>query len=198
MIAKAIDGRHGDDDACIRTVRQYWKNITAGLDREGEPVDPKIIASTTSFINDDLQMELHLPLFKRARKYAAMPHLVARLLWGHDWNQFGSPKDRLDLWDGTLLSVFTSARVGEYIESTGRGLRHKDVRFVVLRDEQGEPEAAMEVKKDGKGMTSTPWSPNSWDVDLNGWDADSNDWAADSGNLNGDIDSRETNLDEAY
>jgi len=48
MIAKAIDGRYGDPDACLRTVRQYWKNTTAGLDREGEPVDPKIIESTTN------------------------------------------------------------------------------------------------------------------------------------------------------
>lgn len=135
------------------------------------------------FINDDLQKELKLPRYKRARKYAAMPHLVylARLLWGYDWYRYGSPKDRLDLWDGILLNVFTSARVGEYIESTaregsGRGLRYnvsllqgrcsmntdlgqnnQDVWFVVLRNEQGSPEFAMEVKKDGKGMTSTPW-----------------------------------------
>jgi hypothetical protein len=133
MIAKAIDGRYGNPDACLRTVRQYWKNTTAGLDREGEPVNPKIIESTTNvsfrvilssqtgnlamfqFINDDLQKELKLPRYKRARKYAAMPHLVylARLLWGYDWHRYGSPKDRLDLWDGILLNVFTSARVGE-------------------------------------------------------------------------------------
>jgi hypothetical protein len=45
MIVKTIDGRYGDPDACLRTVHQYWKNITAGLDREEEPVDPKMIAS---------------------------------------------------------------------------------------------------------------------------------------------------------
>ena len=48
MIAKAVDGRYGDPDACMKTVRQYWKNTTAGIDREGEPVDPKIIESTTN------------------------------------------------------------------------------------------------------------------------------------------------------
>lgn len=48
MIAKAIDGRYRNSDACVRTVRQYWKNTTAGLDREGEPVDPKVIESTTN------------------------------------------------------------------------------------------------------------------------------------------------------
>lgn len=47
MVAHAIDGRYGDPIACLRTVVQYWKNTTAGLDREGEPVDPKTTTSTT-------------------------------------------------------------------------------------------------------------------------------------------------------
>ena len=95
---------------------------------------------------------------------------------GYDWFRYGSPKARLDLWDGILLNVFTSARVGEYIESnardgSGRGQRyevrlllaphgmladlgrnHQDVWFVVFRNEQGNPEFAIDVKKDGKGM----------------------------------------------
>lgn len=45
MTANAIDSRYGDPDAYLRTVRQYWKNTTAGLGREGEPVNPKIIES---------------------------------------------------------------------------------------------------------------------------------------------------------
>jgi len=68
-----------------------------------------------------------------------MSHLVylARLLWGYDWHRYGSSKDRLDLWDGILLNVFTSTRVGEYIESTARegsnrGLRYK-VRLLLGR-----------------------------------------------------------------
>lgn len=69
MTANAIDSRYGDPDACLRTVRQYWKNTTAGLGREGEPVNPKIIESTTN-------KELKLPHYKRARKYAAISHLV--------------------------------------------------------------------------------------------------------------------------
>lgn len=35
--------------------------------------------------------------------------------------------------------------------------RKQDVEFVVFRNEKGNPEFAMEVKKDGKGMTATPW-----------------------------------------
>ena len=46
MISKAINSRYGYPNACLRTVLQYWKNITAGLDWEGEMVNPKIIEST--------------------------------------------------------------------------------------------------------------------------------------------------------
>jgi hypothetical protein len=45
---KAIDGRYGVSDACSRTVLLYWKNTTASLGQEGEPVNPKVIESTTS------------------------------------------------------------------------------------------------------------------------------------------------------
>jgi hypothetical protein len=43
MVAYAIDGRYCDDEACLRTVRQYWKNTTAALDREVKKVEPEII-----------------------------------------------------------------------------------------------------------------------------------------------------------
>jgi hypothetical protein len=46
MVAYAIDGRYGNDKACLRTVHQYWKNTTASLDREGKKVEPEIINST--------------------------------------------------------------------------------------------------------------------------------------------------------
>ncbi|KAI0254470.1 hypothetical protein BJV78DRAFT_1280066 [Lactifluus subvellereus] len=159
MLAKAIDGRYGDPNACLRTVRQYWKNTTAGLDREGERVDPEIINSTTYFIEGDLQKESGLPRQKRARKFGTMSVflILGARLWGSDWHKYTSPKDRLDLWDSIMLKVFTSARVGEYIESTareesGRGLRYKDLVVGVFRNEQGDPEFFMEVKKDGKGI----------------------------------------------
>lgn len=31
------------------------------------------------------------------------------------------------------------------------------MEFVVFRNEDGKPEFAMQVKKDSKGMTATPW-----------------------------------------
>ena len=56
MVAHAIDGRYGDDKACLRTVCQYWKNTTAALDREGRKVDKDIINSTTNMGNLCLQL----------------------------------------------------------------------------------------------------------------------------------------------
>ena len=43
MVAYVIDGRYGDEKACLRTVRQYWKNTTAALDGEGQKVEQEII-----------------------------------------------------------------------------------------------------------------------------------------------------------
>lgn len=78
---------------------------------------------------------MNLARQKRARKFGTLLHFVylGTQLWKYDWHRYDSPKDRLDLWDGIMLNVFTSARVGEYIESTaregsGRGLRYR-VRF---------------------------------------------------------------------
>ncbi|KAM0800516.1 hypothetical protein BDR22DRAFT_889228 [Usnea florida] len=68
---------------------------------------------------------------------------------------------RIDLSGEVQLNVFTLARVGEYIESsartgTNRGLRFKDLKFGVFRNEHGNAKFAMQVVKDTKGMTFTP------------------------------------------
>ncbi|KAH9841009.1 uncharacterized protein C8Q71DRAFT_701269 [Rhodofomes roseus] len=183
-IAHAIDGRYGDPKACLTTVVQYWKNLTAGWRRTDRPkIRDDVVLSTSNFIKGPLQKEMNLARQKRARRYGTMLHFVylGTQLWKYDWHLYDNPRDRLELWDGIMLNVFTSARVGEYIESTaregsGRGLHYKasllrcrrqpethapdcdqDVEFVVFRNEHGNPEFAMEVKKDGKGMTATPW-----------------------------------------
>lgn len=51
-------------------------------------------------------------------------------LWQNDWLMFETPGARVDLWAEIQLNVFTSARVGGYIESTvragsGRGLHYR-------------------------------------------------------------------------
>jgi hypothetical protein len=75
---------------------------------------------------------MQLPLRKRIRRFAAVLHFIqlGTQLWERDWATFGRPGDRVDLWAEIQLNVFTSARVGEYIESTaragsGRGLCYR-------------------------------------------------------------------------
>lgn len=88
---------------------------------------------------------------KRARKY--------------DWHWYDSPKDRLDLWDGIMLNVFTSARVGEYIESTaregtGRGLRYKVSflqRSMVYRDSHYNNQDVLYINVVSHLYGSTRW-----------------------------------------
>ena len=51
-------------------------------------------------------------------------------LWQNDWLMYEKPGIRVDAWAEIQLNVFTSARVGEYIESTcradsGRGLHYR-------------------------------------------------------------------------
>lgn len=84
------------------------------------------------FIKGPLQKEMNLTRRKRARRFGTMLHFVylGTQLWKYDWHRYESPRDHLDLWDGVMLNLFTSARVGEYIESTaregsGRGLHYK-------------------------------------------------------------------------
>ncbi|KAG8986128.1 hypothetical protein FRB94_003096 [Tulasnella sp. JGI-2019a] len=164
MIAHAIDGRYGDPKACLTMVLQYWKNTTASLSQTGHPVRSNIVLSTTNFINGPLQRKMSLAHQKCVRKFGTMIHFIylSTQLWKYDWHRYDSPKDCLDLWDGIMLNVFTSAQVSKYIKSTahegsGRGLCYKDVEFVIFHNEHRQPEFAMEVKKDGKGMTATPW-----------------------------------------
>ncbi|KAI0029622.1 hypothetical protein K488DRAFT_56022 [Vararia minispora EC-137] len=157
-VAYAIKGRCGDPKACLKTVHQYWKNLTAGWRRVG-----RYDIRDQVFIFGDLQKEMKLAYQKRARRYGTMLHFVylGTQLWKYDWHRYDRPRGRLYLWDGIVLNVFTSARVGEFIESTaregsGRGLHYRDVSFVFFRNEDGNAEFAMEIVKDAKGMTASP------------------------------------------
>jgi len=73
-----------------------------------------------------------LPACKRKRRYATENHLVhlGTQLWERDWFEYKRPGVRVAMWSETLDYGFTSARVGEYLESTaransGRGLYHR-------------------------------------------------------------------------
>jgi hypothetical protein len=69
---------------------------------------------------------------KRERRYGTMIHFIhlGTQLWKYDWHTYSRPGIRLDFWGEIQANVFSSARVGEYIESvcrpgTGRGLYYR-------------------------------------------------------------------------
>lgn len=84
------------------------------------------------FIKIPLRDELGLALRKLLRCYGTTNHFIhlGRQLWEKDWQIYDKPRIRVDTWAKIQLYVFTSARVGEYIESTcgvdsGRGLYYR-------------------------------------------------------------------------
>ena len=61
------------------------------------------------------------------------------------------------MMEAVEVCAMRSVRSKSIFDMCWLSLNDQDVWFVVLRNEQGNPEFAMEVKRDGKGMTSTPW-----------------------------------------
>jgi hypothetical protein len=137
---------------CVESVRNYWNNFTGAWLRAylDNPISGHIqrsvtqVCSTTfssdpvvanlhgQFIYGPLKEELKMPERKRARRYANRNHLLhfARQLWKVDWFEYCSPGVRVVDWALTLAILYSSARIGEYIESqarrgSGRGLHYK-------------------------------------------------------------------------
>ncbi|KAF9645059.1 hypothetical protein BDM02DRAFT_3190050 [Thelephora ganbajun] len=175
FIASDIPGRERGSKPSQSSVTQNWKwarrgcikpevktsTRNASLGRVS--VSESVLLTSLQYIMGELQQKMQLPLRKRVRRFAAVPHFIrlGTQLWGRDWATYGRPGDRVDLWAEIQLNVFTSARVGEYIESTaragsGRGLRYQDVSFGIFRNEYGDAEFAMQVVKDAKGMIFLP------------------------------------------
>lgn len=81
------------------------------------------------FIQDPFAKVGGVPLRKRLRSFGTTNHFLhlGTQLWEKDWHTHGKPRIRVDTWAKIQLDVFSSARVGEYIESScragsGRGL----------------------------------------------------------------------------
>lgn len=162
-IAYGIDGVEDDPKAALTTVGQYWKDFTAGWRRDHPAIPANTIHSVTNFIKGPLADELKLPLNKRPRRFATKNHFIhlGRQLWTADWVAYERPATRVNDWADLMAIVCSSARVGEYIESScragsGRGLHYKDVTFAVFRNEHRNAEFAVQVVRDAKNMTTTP------------------------------------------
>ncbi|RMZ92010.1 hypothetical protein DV736_g736, partial [Chaetothyriales sp. CBS 134916] len=162
-IVWGVNGCDGEDDfPSAKSVKQVWKNFTAQVRRDHEPVPPCTLRSTTNWLNQQINLR-GLPASKRKRRYVTENHLVhlGTHLWERDWIEYKRPGIRVSMWSETLDYGFTSARIGEYLESTacansGRGLYHRDITFIVFRNEHGEPEFAAQLKRDAKNTTWTP------------------------------------------
>jgi hypothetical protein len=83
--------------------------------------------TVVQFIKVPLREELGLAHRKRLRCYGTTNHFIhlGTQLWEKDWQIYDKPRIRVDTWAKIQLYVFTSARVGEHIESTCRGLYYR-------------------------------------------------------------------------
>ena len=100
-----------------------------------------MLANENQYNKYVLQPELGLARRKRERCYASMIHFVhlGTQLWRNDWHKYKRLGVRIEVWAEIQLHAFTSARIGEYLESTcragsGRGLPYRvsDVEFLVV------------------------------------------------------------------
>ncbi|CAI6342310.1 unnamed protein product [Periconia digitata] len=181
-VALGIEGGYGSVKPGLGTVVQYYKDFTAGWRRarmeeeqenedkteEGKKelvkvISPIVTLSTSNFIKYELYNILELPLRKRLRRYGSQIHFLhlGTLWWKNDWFVLPKPRRRPELWALTSAIVFSTSRIGEYIESTcrigsGRGLRFKGTIFAVFRNKCGNTEFAVQLERDAKCMTFTP------------------------------------------
>lgn len=141
----------------VESVRNYWNNFTGARQRES-PDDsisdhiqksvtqvffPRLLTSSAvsanlylQFIYGPLKSELKMPERKQESRYANRNHLYhfARQLWMVDGFVYLKPSTRVEDWALTLAIVYSSARIGEYIEplarrGSGRGLHYKVSRL---------------------------------------------------------------------
>ncbi|KAK0641769.1 hypothetical protein B0T16DRAFT_431464 [Cercophora newfieldiana] len=149
-IVFGIDGAEDDPDPAQGTVMVYWKQFMAGWRRENDAIPRNTTLSVTNN--------------KRPRRFGTKNHFVhlGRQLWGNDWVVYDNPATRVYDWADFLSIVCSSARIGEYIESTcragsGRGLYYKvNVTFGVFLNEHKNAEFAVQLVRDAKGMTNAP------------------------------------------
>ncbi|KAK4208364.1 hypothetical protein QBC37DRAFT_443969 [Rhypophila decipiens] len=123
-----IDGVENNPDPAAGTVMVYWKQFMVGWRRENDAIPRNITLSVTNFIKYELpeimkQQGKSIVKNKRTRRYGTQNHLghLGKQLWGNDWVVYDKPATRVYDWADLLAIVFSSARIGEYIESTCRG-----------------------------------------------------------------------------
>ncbi|KAF2652842.1 hypothetical protein K491DRAFT_663130 [Lophiostoma macrostomum CBS 122681] len=144
-------------------MKDFVRHVALGMDGQRGYDD----SDSDTDEDEDRWIPPSMPERKRARRYANRNHLshFARQSWKVDWFEYPLPGTRVIDWGLTLAILYSSARIGEYIESTarrgsGRGLRYKvrsqDLMVIAFLNEDNRPELAMQLTKDAKNMTNTP------------------------------------------
>ncbi|KAL1847875.1 hypothetical protein Plec18170_008285 [Paecilomyces lecythidis] len=162
-LAYGIEGKYDDEIAGQGSVKEVWKRFTAGFRRHHDAIPSHITLSVTNFLRETVFPKRGNKKVKRVRKHARKNHFIhlGRQLWENDWYEYSRPMMRVSIWAQMLLYVFSSARQCEYLEGASRanserGLYCRDMKLGVIRNEIGEPELALQVVKDAKGMSDTP------------------------------------------
>jgi hypothetical protein len=122
-------------NGCVETVRNYRNAFTGVWKQKHNAIPVDTIESVTNlsrnwffdstipnnqYIYGTLMKELDLLREKKAREYANRNHLTAyeAQLWQRDSYEYDKPGTRVTDWGLLLSNIFTSSRIGEYIESS--------------------------------------------------------------------------------
>ncbi|ROT35347.1 hypothetical protein SODALDRAFT_346302 [Sodiomyces alkalinus F11] len=158
-------GKLPDERLSWKGLNSYWKKFTAAYNRERGTIPKDHLTSVTRLIEPRgaLGKRLNIVADKGPRRHATAEVLTwaGEFFWTLDWKIFARPRLRNDLWAALLQSVFTAARVSDYLESSSRynsniGLHYKDTQFIVYQNERGEPEFALQLTKFLKGRCHLP------------------------------------------
>ncbi|EGE04691.1 hypothetical protein TEQG_03558 [Trichophyton equinum CBS 127.97] len=142
-----------------------WKSFTAKWrQKKGSGLPDSVTNSGKQWIYTKGELDAHVPLNRehRERNYLTLTHFqnLLQQLWRKDWYMFTFPIYQVYLSSLLKSCMYSSGRVGEYVESTARpdsdrGLYVEDgVTFVVIRSRKGTPELIVAPKRDAKGMTN--------------------------------------------
>ncbi|QKX60504.1 uncharacterized protein TRUGW13939_07649 [Talaromyces rugulosus] len=150
-----------DDDPSVGSVMLAWKDTSAMYLREKHTrLQAGMTKSILNYIQDILVDKVPLRTTRRQRKYLTTEHFKVLLsqLWGKDWYEFEYPIYRHYLSALLKLLMFSSGRIGEYVESnsrraSGRGMYRADILFLVAQNGKGRPEIFSRAKRDPKGQT---------------------------------------------
>ncbi|KAH7016456.1 uncharacterized protein B0I36DRAFT_46367 [Microdochium trichocladiopsis] len=147
----------------VSTVIQYWKLFSRHFFLFQKPLGDEITKPVRKYIQTVLPLSFPMSAVKRPRRFATLPHFghLAEQQWARDWHVYRRPSVRVYDWASLSTHISSSSRIGEYFESTcregsGRGLRFKDVQFVVFYNEDMKPELGLRLVRDAKGMTYIP------------------------------------------